>query len=84
MKILAIEKELKNSSSDEFAKHGKEEAKILWDLYQAGFVREFYFRADVGAAVLVLETDSTSAANEKARCHKGKQSLFILEKNDRK
>ena len=65
MKILAIEKELKSSSPDEFAKLAKEEAKVLWDLYQAGFVREFYFRADEDAAVLMLEADSTSDANEK-------------------
>jgi len=65
MKILAIEKEIKNVAPEEFAKHAKEEAKILWDLYQTGFVREFYFRADEDAAVLMLEADSTLVANEK-------------------
>ncbi|MBT8386502.1 MAG: hypothetical protein KJO12_03750 [Ignavibacteria bacterium] len=65
MKILAFEKEIKNAAPEEFAKHAKEEAKVLWDLYSSGFVREFYFRADEDSAVLVLETDSASVASDK-------------------
>ena len=41
-----------------------EEARALWDLHQAGPVRELYFRADRPAAVLVLECDSTGEAAE--------------------
>ena len=65
MKILAIEKEIKNAAPEEFTKHAKEEAKVLWDLYSSGFVREFYFRADEDSAVLVLEAYSASIASDK-------------------
>jgi hypothetical protein len=34
-------------------------------LYKSGFVREFYFKADDDIAVLVLEADNNSHANEK-------------------
>ena len=65
MKILALERELDYTSSAEFKKYAKEEAKVLWDLYSNGFVREFYFRADEDSAVLVLEADSASVASDK-------------------
>jgi hypothetical protein len=65
MKILAIEKELSGAATADFKKIGKEEAKVLWDLYQSGFVREFYFRSDKDAAVLILEAESIAAARKK-------------------
>jgi muconolactone delta-isomerase len=40
----------------------KNEAHRAWDLYQAGVIRELYFRADQHAAVLVLECDSLGEA----------------------
>jgi len=64
MKILAIEKELSIASPEDFKKYGKEEAKILWDLYQNGFVREFYFRGDENTAVLILEAENTATARD--------------------
>ena len=64
MKILAIEKEIKNSLPGEFTKYAKEEAKVLWNLYQNGLVREFYFRADKNVAVLLLEADNITVAKE--------------------
>ena len=65
MKILALERELGGTSSADFKKYAKEEARVLWDLYSSGFVREFYFRADEDSAVLVLEADSASVASDK-------------------
>jgi muconolactone delta-isomerase len=55
MKILALEKELPNVTPEQFAPHLKAEAARAWELYQAGQVREIYFRADRSEAVLVLE-----------------------------
>jgi hypothetical protein len=55
MKILAIENERPGVSGDDFKPHLKTEAARVWELYQAGVFREFYFRQDRGSAVLVLE-----------------------------
>jgi muconolactone delta-isomerase len=38
------------------------EAEHLWELQQAGFVRQAFFRADRHEAVLMLEADSPQAA----------------------
>ncbi len=40
----------------------KNEANRAWELYQAGVIRELYFRADRHAAVLVLECASQEEA----------------------
>jgi len=55
MKILALEKEVANVSGDAFHRYLKAEAFKLWELYQAGVIREIYFRGDVRRAVLMLE-----------------------------
>lgn len=55
MKILAFEVEQPNLSAADFAPHLKDEARRVWELQQAGLVREVYFRADQHTAVLVLE-----------------------------
>ncbi len=55
MKILAIEKEEKDLPNQLFEPHLKAEAARVWELYQAGSIREFYFRSDREEAVLVLE-----------------------------
>ncbi len=55
MKIIALEKELPGATSAQFASYLKAEAEKVWQLYQAGLVREFYFRQDQTTAVLVLE-----------------------------
>ena len=54
MKILALERELSTAT----------EARTVWDLTQAGIVRESYFRADRNEAVLVLECTSIMEAEE--------------------
>jgi muconolactone delta-isomerase len=62
MKILALEKELPGATTEGFQAHTKAEALQVWELYQAGVLREIYFRADRNEAVLALEcTDVTEA-----------------------
>jgi len=41
--------------------HAREEMRALWDLYQAGIVREMYSPGGLGA-ILVLETESIEDA----------------------
>lgn len=65
MKILALEHELPHATHEQFGPLLKDEARCLWELVQAGTVREAYFRADWHAAVLVLECDDPSEAHEK-------------------
>ena len=64
MKILALEHELTNVGSHQFQQYAKAEARKVWDLHQAGIIRELYFRADRNEAVLVLECTSVSEARE--------------------
>jgi hypothetical protein len=62
MKILALELEMPGHTSGDFALHLKAEAERVWALYQEGVIRELYFRADRGEAVLVLECTSLDEA----------------------
>ena len=62
MKILALEGELPDASPASFRRLAEEEARKVWELHQAGLIRELYFRADQPTAVLVLECDSTEQA----------------------
>ncbi len=56
MKIIAIEHDPPNVTEDQFTQPLLiEEAQRAWELYQAGIIREMYFRADRYEAVLVLE-----------------------------
>ena len=64
MKIIALEHELPGTTPEAFQQHAKEEARRVWELYQAGVLRELYFRADRNEAVLVLECSSTQEAQE--------------------
>jgi muconolactone delta-isomerase len=64
MKILAIEHELPNTESQKFQQYARAEAAQIWNLYQQGFIREMYFRADKSEAVLVLECESLTAAQQ--------------------
>jgi hypothetical protein len=64
MKILALEKEVPGVSDDAFEAHLRDEAARTWELQQAGIVRELYFRADWPGAVLVLECEDASAAEQ--------------------
>ncbi len=62
MKILALERENSNATSEQFQHHAKAEARVAWDLYRRGIIRELYFRADRQMAVLMLECASTDEA----------------------
>ena len=64
MKILAIEHELPDATAEKFQQFSKEEARKVWELHQAGIIRELYFRSDRNEAVLVLECGSVSEARE--------------------
>jgi muconolactone delta-isomerase len=62
MKILALERELDGADPAGFRHFAAEEARRAWDLYQAGYVRELYFRTDQHTAVLVLECETVERA----------------------
>jgi muconolactone delta-isomerase len=64
MKILAIEKEVPGVTDDKFTNEIlKAEAKKVWELNQAGIIRELYFHKDENYAVLILEcTDKEEAS----------------------
>ena len=65
MKILAIERELPGATDEQFRPEVLEaEATRAWELYQAGVVRELYFRADRTEAVLVLECANVEEARD--------------------
>ena len=65
MKILAIEKEVSGITAEHFTQQIKHaEALHVWELHQAGVIRELYFRQDKSAAVLVLECDDTTQAEK--------------------
>ena len=62
MKILALEHELSDLTAERFQQYAKDEAKKVWELVQAGVIRESYFRADRSDAVLVLECQTVEEA----------------------
>ncbi len=64
MKILALERDAPGATGDGFGPHLKAEALKAWELYQAGVLREIYFRQDRPAAVLMLECASLDEAGE--------------------
>ncbi len=64
MKILALEHEMPGVSAAQFEPHLKPEAVRAWELYQAGIVRELYFRPDCHTAILVLECAGVAEAQE--------------------
>ena len=64
MKILALEHEVSNATAEGFQQYAKDEARKVWELVQAGVVRESYFRAERSEAVLVLECQTVDEARE--------------------
>lgn len=61
MKILAIEKALKDVEWDKLENLLKEEAYSVYDLYRSGLLREIYFTEDKNA-VLILEAEDKKTA----------------------
>jgi hypothetical protein len=64
MKILALERELTGATAEQFHQYAIAEARKVWDLTQAGIIREIYFRADRNESVLILERGSVAEAEE--------------------
>lgn len=65
MKILAIEVAVPTVSGSAFTPALLQaEARRAWELYQAGVIRELYFRAGQQAAVLMLECSSVAEARQ--------------------
>ena len=64
MKVLAREHELPDAAIEQFYRCAVPEARALWDLYQAGVIRESCFHADRSEALLVLECPSVEEARE--------------------
>lgn len=63
MRILAIERPVPGVSEEQFtAELAIAESRRVWELHQAGTIRDLYFRADESAAVLVLECEDVATA----------------------
>ncbi len=68
MKILAIEKEVKGVTDDQFTPEIlRAEAAKAWELHQADVIRELHFRADWDGAVLILECADLGEADRVLR-----------------
>ena len=65
MRIIALEIERSDITPDAFQPHLAAEARAVWKLVQADFIREIYFRADQTTAVLILECDSLAEAHRR-------------------
>jgi hypothetical protein len=55
MKILALEKEVAQTQPSDFQPYLSDEAAKVYELYQAGVIRESYFHQTDHTAVLMLE-----------------------------
>ncbi len=64
MKILALEHETSGTTADQFLPHLSAEAARLYELYEAGIVRETYFRTDRHEAVLIMECADLEEAED--------------------
>jgi hypothetical protein len=64
MKILALEHEISGTTAEQFQQYAIAEAGKIWELHQAGLIRELYFHADKNEAVLMLECGSVIEAQE--------------------
>ena len=62
MRILALEKDRPGASTSDFLPHRQAEARAVWDLLQAGIIREIFFRDDRPEAVMLLEAASAGEA----------------------
>ena len=64
MRILAIERPAAGADETKYTVELRAtEARRVWDLYQAGVIRELYFHADEAMAVLVLECADVAEAD---------------------
>ena len=65
MRILALEVEKQEVSTDDIEPLLREEARKVWMLYQDDFIREIFFRADKTSAILMLECSDIEEAKQK-------------------
>jgi len=59
-----LKKKLSAATTDQFQQYSIAEANEMWDLTQAGVIRESYFHADRNEVMLVLECASVAEAEE--------------------
>jgi len=64
LKILAVEKDIKQIKADIKEELLKKEASCVWELYRKGSVRELYFDMDDHIAVLILECANKEEAGK--------------------
>ena len=63
MQVLAIERPAEDAGDDEVTPELlADEARRVWQLHQAGVIREIYFREDRSSAVVFLECPDAEAA----------------------
>ncbi|PKO13196.1 MAG: superoxide dismutase [Chloroflexi bacterium HGW-Chloroflexi-10] len=62
MKIIALEEELPGKRGTDFTPHLQAEAAAVWQLQQAGSLREIYFDSRQHTAVLILEVENLEQA----------------------
>ena len=63
MKILAIEHEITGAAVEDFQPRVRAEAARVWELQQAGIIREIYFRTDRAEAIIILECRDAAQAD---------------------
>ena len=64
MQVLAIERPVNGTDESQFTPElGVAEARQVWNLHQAGVIRDLYFHADEPIAVLMLECADMEAAD---------------------
>ena len=64
MKILALEEDLSSTANADSDALLLAETRAVWELVQAGTIREIYFREGPTQAVIILEAGSTQQAEE--------------------
>lgn len=80
MKILALEFEQPGATVEDFNRLARSEAAKAWELYQAGVIRELYFRQDRPEAILILEcTDANEAEAALATLPLVKEGLITFD-----
>ena len=62
MKILAMEEDIPGAANTDASALLLDEARAVWELMQAGTIREIYFREGQTRAVIILEAESDAEA----------------------
>jgi muconolactone delta-isomerase len=64
MKILALEKETKQTQQNKFDPYLQDEAAKVYELYLSGIIRELYFHEMEHTAILILECSDANEAQK--------------------